>query len=80
LTVTPARSPLNATLVTDTQYSDYADRAEVLTDIKTPGHIVRKEGGRTVFEIDVKTWETNNPYAVFPIPSNVKSAAATAAR
>ena len=77
---TRADNPALANLVTDTQYSNYADHAEVLTDIKTPGHIVRKEGGRTVLEIDVKTWETNNPYAVFPIPSSVKSAAAAAAR
>jgi len=76
---TRATGAANSDLVTDTQYSNYADRAEVLTDIKTPGHIVRTEGGRTAFEIDVKTWETNNPYAVFPVPANVK-AAATAAR
>jgi hypothetical protein len=64
-----------ASLATETEYSDYADRAEVLTDIKTPGHIVRKQGGRTVLDIQVKTWETNDPYLVFPVPPNVKSAA-----
>jgi hypothetical protein len=64
-----------AALATETEYSDYADRAEVLTDIKTPGHIVRKQGGRTVLDIQVKTWETNDPYLVFPVPPNVKSAA-----
>ena len=64
-----------ANLATETTYSDYADRAEVLTDIKTPGHIVRKQGGRTVLDIQVKNWETNDPYLVFPVPSNVKSAA-----
>ena len=64
-----------ATLATETTYSDYADRAEVLTDIQTPGHIVRKQGGRTVLDIQVKNWETNDPYLVFPVPSNVKSAA-----
>jgi hypothetical protein len=64
-----------ANLATETNYSDYADRAEVLTDIKTPGHIVRKQGGRTVLDIQVKNWETNDPYLVFPVPSNVKSAA-----
>lgn len=64
-----------ASLATETVYSDYADRAEVLTDIKTPGHIVRKQGGRTVLDIQVKTWETNDPYLVFPVPPNVKTAA-----
>jgi len=64
-----------ASLATETTYSDYADRAEVLTDIQTPGHIVRKQGGRTVLDIQVKNWETNDPYLVFPVPSNVKSAA-----
>ncbi|HEY3158395.1 MAG TPA: hypothetical protein VGJ78_05490 [Vicinamibacterales bacterium] len=64
-----------ASLATETEYSDYADRAEVLTDIKTPGHIVRKQGGRMVLDIQVKTWETNDPYLVFPVPPNVKTAA-----
>ncbi|HXD21171.1 MAG TPA: hypothetical protein VN654_29370 [Vicinamibacterales bacterium] len=72
---TRSDTPARATLVTETTYSDYADRAEVLTDIKTPGHIVRKQGGRTVLDIQVKTWETNDPYLVFPVPPNVKSAA-----
>jgi len=57
------------------EYSDYADHAEVLTDIKTPGHIVGKRDGRTVFDLTVKSWETNNPYLVFPVPANVKAAA-----
>ena len=63
-------------LVTQTDYANYADRAEILTDIKTPGRIVRRQGGRTVLDIEVKTWETNNPYLVFPIPPNVKAPAA----
>jgi len=62
-----------ANLATETTYSDYADRAEVLTDIQTPGHIVRKQGGRTVLDIQVKNWETNDPYLVFPVPSQVAS-------
>jgi len=69
---TRADTPSLSSLATQTDYSNYADRAEVLTDIKTPGHIVRNQGGRTVLEIDVKTWETNNPYEVFPVPPNVK--------
>lgn len=63
-------------LVTQTDYSNYADRAEILTDVKTPGRIVRRQGGRTTLDIEVKSWETNNPYLVFPVPSNVKGTAA----
>lgn len=70
----------NAALVTVTDYSDYADRAEVLTDIKSPGRIVRKQGARTVLDLQVKMWETNNLYLVFPVPANVKAAASAAAR
>jgi hypothetical protein len=69
-----------AALATETDYSDYADRAEVPTDIKTPGHIVRKQGGRTVLDIQVKTWETNDPYLVFPVPANVRTAPAANSR
>ena len=57
----------------ETEYSGYADHGEVLTDIKSPGHIVQKQGGRTVLDLQVKTWETNNPYLVFPVPANVKN-------
>ena len=67
-------NPARANLVTQTEYSNYADRGEVLTDIKSPGRIVRRQGGRTILDIEVKTWESNNPYQVFPVPSNVKAA------
>ena len=59
---------------TETQYFDYADHGEVLTDIKSPGHIVQKQGGRTILDIRIKTWEANNPYLVFPVPKNVTAA------
>ena len=65
-----------ANLATQTDYSNYGDHAEVLTDIKTPGRIVRRHGARTVLDVNVKVWETNNPYLVFPVPANVKAAAA----
>jgi hypothetical protein len=65
----------NPALVTQTDYANYADRAEILTDIKTPGRIVRRQGGRTVLDVEVKTWDTNNPYLVFPVPANVRTAA-----
>jgi hypothetical protein len=53
------------------EYSGYADHGEVLSDILSPGHIVQKQGGRTTLDIQVKTWEANNPYLVFPVPKNV---------
>ena len=68
-------NPARANMAIEADYSDYADHAEVLTDIKTPGHIVRKQGGRTILDIQIKSWETNDPYLVFPVPPNVKSAA-----
>jgi len=66
-------NPARANLATETDYSNYADRAEVLTDIKSPGRIVRRQGGRTILDIEVKGWESNNPYLVFPVPANVKA-------
>ena len=72
-----ADNPALANLNWEAEYSNYADHAEVLTDVKTPGHVVLKQGGRTVVDMTVKTWETNNPYLVFPIPPNVKAAPAT---
>jgi hypothetical protein len=74
---TRADNPALANLATEIEYSNYADHAEVLTDIKTPGRIVRKQGGRTMFDLTVKSWETNNPYLVFPVPPNVKTASAS---
>lgn len=71
-------NPTLASLATQTEYSNYADRAEVLTDIKSPGRIVRKQGSRTLLDIEVKTWETNNPYLVFPVPPNVRASGGTA--
>jgi hypothetical protein len=65
-------------LVTQTEFADYADHGEVLTDIVSPGHITRRRGGRTVLDIEVDVWEANNLYLVFPVPPSV-SAAATAA-
>ena len=69
-------SPARAGMATETEYSDYADHGEILTDIKSPGHIVQRQGGRPMLDIQVKMWESNNPYLVFPVPPNVKTAAA----
>jgi hypothetical protein len=63
-------------MLTETDYSDYADHGEILTDIKSPGHIVQKQGGRSVLDIQVKMVDANNPYLVFPVPDNIKKASA----
>jgi hypothetical protein len=68
-------NPALADLVTETEYSGYADHGEIATDVKSPGHIVRKQGGHPVLDIQVKMWDANNPYLVFPVPENVKKAA-----
>jgi hypothetical protein len=73
-------NPARANLATQTEYSNYADRGEVLSDIKSPGRIVRRQGGRTLLDIEVKVWEANNPYLVFPVPANVKTAATANSR
>jgi hypothetical protein len=69
-------NPALAGLNTETEYSGYADHGEIATDVKSPGHIVRTQGGRPVMDIQVKTLDANNPYLVFPVPENVKKAAA----
>jgi len=36
-------------LLTETEYTDYADHGEILTDVKSPGHIIREQSpGRAV--------------------------------
>jgi hypothetical protein len=66
-------NPTLANMATETEYSDYADHGEILTDIKSPGHIVQRQGGRPMRDIQVKMWEANNPYLVFPVPPSVKT-------
>jgi hypothetical protein len=73
---TQTDNPAHADLNTETEYSDYADHGEILTDVKSPGHIVRKQGGHTVLDLKIKTLDANNPYLVFPVPANVKTASA----
>lgn len=72
---TRSDSPALADLVTETEYSGYADHGEILTDVLSPAHIVRKQAGHPVLDIQIKTWDANNPYLVFPVPGNVKEAA-----
>src|SRR6202521_509976 len=69
-------NPALTDLLTKTEYSDYADHGEIATDVKSPGHIVRKQGGHPVLDIQVKMVDANNPYLVIPVPENVKKAAA----
>jgi len=73
---TQSDNPALADLNTETEYSNYADHGEIATDVKSPGHIVRKQGGHPVLDIQVKMLDANNPYLVFPVPENVKKAAA----
>ena len=63
-------------LTTETEYSDYADRGEIATDVQFPGHIVRKRDGKTVVDLTVKIADCNNPYVVIPVPDNVMQATA----
>lgn len=72
---TRSDNPALADLVTETEYSGYADHGEILTDVLSPAHIVRKQAGHPVLDIQIKTWDANNPYLVFPVPENVKQAA-----
>lgn len=67
-------NPALTNLATETEYSDYADHGEVLTDIKSPGHIVEKQGASPFLDLQVKMVNANDPYLVFPVPANVKSA------
>lgn len=62
----------NPALVRQAEYSDYADHGDILTDIKSPGHIIQKQGGAMVLDIQIKMWDANNPYLVFPVPVGVK--------
>jgi hypothetical protein len=63
-------------LITETDYSDYADRGEIPTDVKFPGHIVRKQGGKTLLDVQVKMTDANNPYLILPVPDSVMNASA----
>jgi hypothetical protein len=66
----------NPALVIEADYSDYADHGEALSGVQSPGHILQKQGGHPVLDIQIKNWDGANPYLVFPVPENVKKAAA----
>ena len=71
---TRADSRALGALVSETDYSDYKDHGEIPTDVKSPGHIIQKQGGHVVLDIQMKMVDANNPYLVFPVPSGVKTA------
>ena len=60
--------PARAKLVTESDYSDYADLGEIKSDVMFPGHIVRKQGGKVALDIRVTKDDPNNPYVIFPTP------------
>jgi hypothetical protein len=64
-------------LVMEAEYSDYADRGEIPTDVMFPGHIVVKRGGKALLDMQVKKADCNDPYLVFPVPDNVAGPAAS---
>lgn len=72
---TQSDNPALSNLVREAEYSDYGDHGEILTDVKSPGHIVIKQGGAAVLDVQIKMWDANNPYMVFPVPQNVRNAA-----
>jgi hypothetical protein len=74
--VTKPDNPASSDMAYEVEYSDYADHGEILTDIKSPGRIVQKVGGKPTADLKIKKVDANNPYAVFPVPSNVKAARA----
>jgi hypothetical protein len=73
---THSDDPALSAALLEAEYSGYADHGEILTDVKSPGHIVQKKNGQVVLDIQVKMVDANNPYLVFPVPENVKQAAA----
>jgi hypothetical protein len=58
----------------ETQYSNYADLGEAPTEVLFPAHIVQKQGGHKVMDIQVKSVDIS-PYLVFPVPPNVRKEA-----
>ena len=65
-------------LVYEAEYSDYADHGQILTDIKSPGHIVEKLAGKPLLDVKTTKVDADNPYLVFPVPPNVKAARTSA--
>jgi hypothetical protein len=58
-------------MITETDYSNYADLGDITSDVQFPGHIVQKTGDKTVLDITVKMDDPNNPFLIFPAPDSV---------
>lgn len=71
---TKAENPALKSLEIEADYSDFGDHGEVETDVQSPRHIVQKRGGKTVLDLEIKKWNADDPYVVFPVPENVKKA------
>ena len=71
---TKADDPAMRNLNMEAEFADYADHGDIPTDVKSPGHVVEKRGGNTVLDLQIKKWDANNPYLVFPVPESVKKA------
>ena len=65
----------HANLATESDYPDYADLGEIKSDVMFPGHIVKKQGGKVVWDLRVTKDDPNNPYEIFPAPDKVMQAA-----
>jgi len=72
VTKVETQGPGNLTM--EVEYSDYADRGEIPTNVLFPGHIIRKRDGKTVVDLTVKTADCNNPYVVVPVPDSIRKA------
>jgi hypothetical protein len=71
---TKTENPALKNLEIEADYSDYGDHGEIPTDVLSPRHIVQKRGGKMVLDIEMKKWNADNPYVVFPVPDNIKKA------
>lgn len=71
-------NPALTNMAIEMEYSDYADHGEILTDIKSPGHVVERQAGKPVLDLQIKMVNANDPYVVFPVPANVKAASTSA--
>ncbi len=73
---TTTDNPVLGDLATETDYPDYADREKIPSDVQFPGHIVQKQGGYPVLDINVNLDGTGNATLFLPTPASVIKAAA----
>jgi hypothetical protein len=73
----PVRTAAANPTMFEATYSDYADLGAPLnlrTDVMFPARIVQKLGGRPILDLTVAKVNAYNPYVVFPVPQNVRTA------